>query len=131
MIESLAVILLLQLLVLGEVAVQVSGAPIPGPVLGMLLLALILCLRGKVPERLRQTCQNLLTHLALLFVPAGVGVMLHLERLSAEWLPLLAAIVLSTWLTLAVTAWVMQIVIRWQSSQNTAGSVAERVDHHE
>jgi holin-like protein len=129
MIESLAAILVLQLL--GEITVQLSGAPIPGPVLGMLLLALILCLRGKVPERLRQTCQNLLAHLALLFVPAGVGVMLHLERLSVEWLPLLAAIVLSTWLTLAVTAWVMQSVIRWQNSRATAGGVAKQVAHHE
>ena len=129
MIESLAVILLLQLL--GEIAVQLSGAPIPGPVLGMLFLALFLCLRGGVPERLRQTCQNLLAHLALLFVPAGVGVMLHLERLAVEWLPLLAAIVLSTWLTLAVTAWVMQLVIRWQNSRDTVGRPARLVMHHE
>jgi putative effector of murein hydrolase LrgA (UPF0299 family) len=57
--------------------------------------------------------------------------MLHLERLSVEWLPLLAAIVLSTWLTLAVTAWVMQSVIRWQNSRATAGGVAKQVAHHE
>ena len=129
MIESLAVILLLQLL--GEMVVQCSSAPIPGPVLGMLFLALMLCLRGGVPECLRQTCQNLLAHLALLFVPAGVGVMLHLERLSAEWLPLLAAIVLGTWLTLAVTAWAMHSVIRWQNSRATAGRTTGMVMHHE
>jgi holin-like protein len=129
MIESLAVILLLQLL--GEIMVQLSGAPIPGPILGMLFLALILCLRGEVPQRLHQTCQDLLAHLSLLFVPAGVGVMLHLERLSAEWLPLLVAIILSTWLTLAVTAWVMQKVIHWQNSRDTADRTAEMMIHHE
>lgn len=116
MLESLTVLLLLQLL--GEITVQLSGIPVPGPVVGMLILALLLALRGQVPERLRQTCQTLLSHLALLFVPAGVGVILHLERVQAEWLPLLAAIVLSTWLTLAVTAWVMQTAMRWQNSRH-------------
>lgn len=74
MIESLAVLLLLQLL--GEIVVQISAAPVPGPVVGMLVLALILAGRGQVPESLRQASQRLLLHLALLFVPAGVGVLL-------------------------------------------------------
>ena len=129
MIESLAVILLLQLL--GEIVVQLSGAPIPGPVVGTLLLTLVLSLCGQIPQRLRQTCQDLLAHLALLFVPAGVGVMLHIERVSAEWLPLLVAIVLSTWLTLGVTAWVMQRVIRWQNSRYETNSTAGMVIGHE
>lgn len=119
MIESLAALLLFQLL--GEIAVQFSGAPVPGPVLGMVMLALVLSLRGEVPQRLRQNCQDLLAHLPLLFVPAGVGVMLHLERISAEWLPLLAALVLGTWLTLVVTAGVMAWVMDWQTGREQAG----------
>lgn len=129
MIESLAVILLLQLL--GETAVQLSGAPIPGPVVGMVLLALILRCLGAVPEWLRQSCMGLLAHLSLLFVPAGVGVIVHFERVSAEWLPLLFAIVLSTWLTLGVTAWVMQWAMRWQSTRSAPGATTKKLHHNE
>jgi holin-like protein len=127
MIESLVVILLLQLL--GEFIVQWSGAPVPGPVLGMVFMALLFGAGVRVPEHLRQTCQALLAHLSLLFVPAGVGVMLHLDRLSVEWLPLLAAIVVSTWLTLAVTAWVMQRAIRWQQGLDQVSTTSVAGGH--
>jgi len=129
MIESIAVLLLLQLL--GETLVRLSGAPIPGPVLGMLLLTFLLYFRGQLPERLRNNCIDLLSHLSLLFVPAGVGIMLHLERVAAEWLPLLSAIILSTWLTLAVTAWIMQLAMRRQTNRTTARNNVERICHHE
>lgn len=72
MIESLAVLLLFQLL--GEIAVQFSSAPMPGPVLGMVMLALVLSLRGEVSQRLRQNCQDLLAHLSLLLDPRAVPV---------------------------------------------------------
>ena len=72
MIAALTILLLFQLA--GEVLVQLSGLPVPGPVIGMVLLFLALALRGSVSEDLRNTSQTLLSHLSLLFVPAGVGV---------------------------------------------------------
>jgi holin-like protein len=115
MIESLAVLLILQLC--GEIVVQVTAIPVPGPVIGMIALSLILTLRGRVPQRLRETCQQLLSYLALLFVPAGVGILLHLERVKAEWLPLTVAVLFSTLLAMMVTAWVMQATIDWQDQR--------------
>lgn len=93
----------------GEVIVHLGGLPVPGPVVGMLLLFLTLVARNSAPEVLRDTCQTLLSHLSLLFVPAGVGVMLHFKRLGAEWLPISVALVASTVLTIGVTA----LVMRW------------------
>ncbi|MCF8014582.1 MAG: CidA/LrgA family protein, partial [Chromatiaceae bacterium] len=78
MLEPLFLILLCQLL--GETLVQLGALPIPGPVLGMLLLLGWLFLRGGVAEEVGRTADTLLAHLSLLFVPAGVGVMLHWER---------------------------------------------------
>jgi holin-like protein len=75
-----AITLLLVFQLVGEVISQVLGLPIPGPVVGMLLLFLALHVRSAMVERLRETAQNILQHLSLLFVPAGVGVMLHLRR---------------------------------------------------
>jgi len=107
---ALTVLLVYQLI--GEVLVQLLGLPVPGPVIGMLLLFITLVLRGTAPEWLRTTSNALLGHLSLLFVPAGVGVMLHFKRLGAEWLPISVALVASTVITIGVAALVMRLLQR-------------------
>ncbi len=106
MIESLALILLCQLI--GEVLVRLAHLPVPGPVIGMGLLFTGLVLRGDAPEKLEATANGLLSHLSLLFVPAGVGIMLYLDLIMVQWLPILAALLISTALTVGITAWLMQ-----------------------
>ncbi|MCB1772620.1 MAG: CidA/LrgA family protein [Gammaproteobacteria bacterium] len=110
--------LLLAYQLVGEVGVRALDLPVPGPVAGMLLLFLTLVALGRVPESLSTSAGGLLSHLSLLFVPAGVGIMVHAERIGAEWLPIALALVLSTLLTMAVTAWVMlgtrRLVDRWR-----------------
>ena len=110
MLEALTLILVCQLA--GEVAVLLSGLPLPGPVLGMLLLLAWLFVRGGVPEAVGRTADTLLAHLSLLFVPAGVGVLVHWERVRDQWAAIAAALVLGTLVTLAVTALTMAAVVR-------------------
>lgn len=110
MLGALTLLLVFQLA--GEVLVQLTGLPVPGPVVGMLLLFVGLAVRGEAPEALRATSQQLLSHLSLLFVPAGVGVMLHFARLGKEWLALAVALVASTVITIAVTALAMRLLQR-------------------
>ena len=110
MIGALTILLVFQLL--GEVIVRWSGAPAPGPVVGMVLLFLLLQGRKTLPDSLRATAETLLSHLSLLFVPAGVGIMQYGALLSREWLAVVVALVLSTLITLAVTALVMIAVLR-------------------
>lgn len=107
-----AITLLLVFQLLGEVIARTLALPIPGPVIGMALLFAALALRGGPSPELRDTAQNLLQHLSLLFVPAGVGVMLHFHRIGDEWLPLAASLVGSTVLTIAVTALVLRALSR-------------------
>jgi holin-like protein len=78
----------------------------------MLLLFITLIVRKGASDTLRGTVQQLLSHLSLLFVPAGVGVMLHFGRLGQEWLALVVALVVSTVITIAVTALVMRLLQR-------------------
>jgi holin-like protein len=110
MIAALALLVLCQLA--GEVLARLAGIPVPGPVLGMVLLFLGLAWRGRMPEPLRRTSRGILAHLSLLFVPAGTGMMLHVARLKAEWLPILASLILSTALTIVVTGWVFSAMSR-------------------
>lgn len=108
-------LLLLQLI--GEVLVQLTHAPVPGPVVGTLLLFVGLLLRGKIPEGLRVTGQTLLSHLSLLFVPAGVGVLLYLPRIADEWLAIAVALLLSTLASIAAAALAMRAVMRWTGAE--------------
>lgn len=110
MLGALTVLLVFQLA--GEIIVQFAGLPIPGPVIGLLLLFLGLCVRGSLAAPLRETANGILQHLSLLFVPAGVGVMVHFSRVAGEWLPILAAVIISTALAIVVSALVMQAMVR-------------------
>ncbi len=117
MISALSILLVFQLV--GEVVARGLALPIPGPVIGMLLLFVFLLIRRGPGEELRNTSQTLLQHLSLLFVPAGTGIMLHLHRVGDEWLALLLSLLFSTLLTLAVTA----LAMHWsQRTASTAGA---------
>lgn len=108
MLNAITLLLLFQLA--GEAIALFFALPVPGPVIGMGLLFAALALRNGPSVELRNTAQNLLQHLSLLFVPAGVGVMLHLQRLADEWLPIVVALVVSTFVTIAITALVLRLL---------------------
>jgi putative effector of murein hydrolase LrgA (UPF0299 family) len=105
MLGHITILLVYQLV--GEVTARLAHLPVPGPVIGMGLLFLTLLWRGGVPESFAATARGLLGHLSLLFVPAGVGVMLHARLLQAEWPAITASLVGSTIITIAVTALIM------------------------
>lgn len=118
--------LLLVYQLVGEVTVRLLGVPIPGPVLGMVMLFITLWIRGSAPESVETASTALLSHLSLLFVPAGVGMMAHFSRIADEWLPIALALLLSTVITMVATALVMQLTTRW-----LVGSAAKEGHNHE
>jgi holin-like protein len=112
--RGLAILLLLQ--AAGEGLTHLLGLPIPGPVVGLVLLLGAL----QVPalrEPVGAIAELLLAHLSLLFVPIGVGVIVHLELISHYGLQLLAVIVVSTWIGMAVTALVLRGLLRRPTPQ--------------
>lgn len=110
LINGITLLLIYQLI--GEVSVRLLGLPVPGPVMGMVMLFLTLMIRGRMAKAVEPASTALLGHLSLLFVPAGVGLIVHFSRLGNEWLPISVTLLLSTIITMAVTALVMQWVTR-------------------
>lgn len=92
----------------GEASVLLLKLPVPGPVMGMVMLFLTLLIRGRSTASLDSASGALLSHLSLLFVPAGVGIMVYFERIANEWLPISVALVVGAVITLAATAAIMQ-----------------------
>lgn len=110
MLQAFTTLLGFQLL--GEALARALQLPVPGPVVGMLLLLLALALRRDAPPAwLEPTSSALLQHLGLLFVPAGVGIIAHTSLLARGWLPILLTLVLSTALTLAATALTLRLLL--------------------
>lgn len=124
MVGAITVIFCCQLA--GELIVAATKMPVPGPVIGMAILLLGLIVRGGVPEGIAAAGDALLRNLALLFVPAGVGVMLHIALIGREALAISVALVASTLVTIAVTALSMQAFQRLE--KGTAGKAGGKGD---
>ena len=72
-----------------------------------------LVLRGRpVPPSLPAPADALLGNLGLLFVPAGVGVVLYLPLLARDWAPISLAVVVGTLLGVAATGRLAQALLR-------------------
>ena len=95
----------------GEAIARLAHLRLPGPVLGMLLLIGLLQWR-RVQAPGEAAADALLAHLSLRFVPVGVGVITHLGLLAQYGARIMLAITLSTWIGLAVTAWVLRTWLR-------------------
>jgi holin-like protein len=104
----------------GELAVRLSGVPWPAPVLGMgfLLVALQWPLLRRPVE---VVADALLSHLSLLFVPVGVGVITHVHLLAQYGGRMLLVIVLSTVAGLAVSALVLRAALGRQAAVSGEG----------
>lgn len=90
----------------GEVLVRLLDLPVPGPVVGMVvLLGLLVLRRPPVDAGVLRAADQVLEHLQLLFVPAGVGVVVYLAVLRDEALPLVAGLVASWFLGLVAVGW--------------------------
>jgi len=97
---------------LGEIVSRTFALPVPGPVLGMLILLIALMIRGGIPKSLRTMGEGLLKYLTLLFVPAGVGLIQHFGLISREIWILIITLIVSTSLTILVTSQTLQRVAR-------------------
>ncbi len=106
-----ALLILLTFQLIGEVTARALGLPIPGPVMGMVLLFITLWWRGETPDSWRDTAQGLLSHLSLLYIPVGTGIMVHVALIQTEWFALLITLTGSTMIALLVTAYTMKLLL--------------------
>jgi holin-like protein len=114
MLHSIFAIFLFQLV--GEMVQKYFALTVPGPVIGLLLLLLALlasdrlgnAAAAKYKHKLTATAETLLAHLPLLFVPIGVGVVMHISALESQLFAVLGVIFIGTLLTVGFSAVLME-----------------------
>lgn len=97
-------------LAIGEFIVSVTGVPVPSSIIGMLLLAAALKFKVVRLFWVDKIADFLVKNLGFFFVPAGVGLMRCLGLLADQWLPIVGASVISTFIIILVTGRVHQAV---------------------
>jgi holin-like protein len=122
-----AILTLIGFQLLGDIIADILSLPVPGMVIGLILLIAVLWVRGRVhgpeqavPEALNRVAKALHDNLGLLFVPAGVGVMANLHTLATDAVGLFAAVVVSTLATITVSG----LTARWLRTVVPAPAVA-------
>ena len=105
-----AISLILAFQVIGELISRFTGIPVPGPVIGMILMLFSFFLKDDLIDRIRPTAGGLLSNLSLLFVPAGVGIIQYGDLFIEEGLGIAAVLVLSTLIAMLVTAYTIIFV---------------------
>ena len=110
LLHGLAILLALQWL--STAIISFLGIPFPPPLLGMLILSALLC-TGVIKENyIEDICTALIDKMALLFLPAGVSMILYLDVIKAELLPISLTIILSSVIILCSTALVLEMLLR-------------------
>ncbi len=100
----------------GEIVSRLVSLPVPGPVIGLVLLLMFLIRRGKVDAPIDTVASALVKNLGVLFVPAAVGVVMFLPQLKANFWAIGIALTVSVAATIAVSAAVLRF---WPGQHRT------------
>jgi holin-like protein len=121
MLKSLFIIFFFQLL--GEAIQKFFEINIPGPVIGLILLLLVFIFFiknappfRKIKKEISKTSHQIINYLSLLFVPIGVGVVMHINYLGDNLFKILAIIIIGTLSTLVFVAYVMEKIINLEKN---------------
>ncbi|SDK84284.1 CidA/LrgA family protein [Natronincola ferrireducens] len=106
------VAIILGICLAGELLNNLLNIPIPGNVLGMILLLLLLVTGVIKLEMIDKITKFLLEHLAFFFVPAGIGLLSNLELIKDQWFAIIVTITISTVLVMVVTGLTVQFLMR-------------------
>ncbi|MBI1261970.1 MAG: CidA/LrgA family protein [Rhizobiales bacterium] len=102
--------------IIGALLSRTLHLPVPGTVIGILLMLAVLIYWGRVPGPLRVVAEYLLRHLNLFYIPAAIGIMAHVALVRQDLIPIIAALFGSTFLSLVVGA----LVFQWMQKKDAS-----------
>lgn len=118
-------IIILGIYLLGQFISEVLSLPIPGNILGMIILLVLLCTKVLKLEQIETIATFLLDHLAFFFIPAGVGLMTSVGIIKDSWLKLIVICIATTIIIIASTGLIVQYITR---KNNKRGEKLEHIN---
>ena len=117
--------LILGICYVGDLLHETTGIPIPGNILGMLILLLLLCLKIVKLEQIREVSDFFLKRLAFFFLPPAIGLMLVGDDVKNQWPLLLVLCIVITIITMATTGWAVQLLNKKPNKDKATQSTSE------
>ena len=111
-------IIILSIYLIGEIISKALSLPIPGNILGMLILLLLLCTKVIKVDQIESISNFFLDHLAFFFIPAGVGLLTSFNLIKDSLLSILIICVITTAIVLVVTGKVVELIINIKNNSN-------------
>ncbi|HWK44336.1 MAG TPA: CidA/LrgA family protein [Stellaceae bacterium] len=123
--RPLQIVLLVGFWLAGDLLVRATGLPLPGGIVGMLIVLALLGSRWLSLDSMRRGAEWFLAEMLLFFVPAVLAVLDHQEFLGWLGLKIMAVILLGTVMVMSVTALTVDLCYRWRSGYGSAGHAVE------
>ena len=110
--ESLIIICIY---LLGEIISKGLNLPIPGNIIGMIILLILLCTNIIKVEKVETISSFFLDHLAFFFIPAGVGLLTSFDIIKSSLIQILLICIIATSLVIVVTGLTVQTLVKLTS----------------
>lgn len=110
-------IIILGIYLIGELISKGFSLPLPGNILGMIILLILLCSKIVKIENVETISDFFLSHLAFFFIPAGVGLISSFPSLKNSLIPILLICIITTAIVIVVTGLTVQFIINFKSSK--------------
>lgn len=110
-------IIILGIYLIGELISKSFSLPLPGNILGMIILLILLCTKVVKVENVENVSDFFLSHLAFFFIPAGVGLISSFPSLKSNLVPILLICIITTAIVIVVTGLIVQFIINLKSSK--------------
>lgn len=111
-------ILLLSIYFAGEIISKLLNLPVPGSIIGMVLLFVLLTSSIIKVEKVENLANFFLDHLAFFFIPAAVGLMTSFASLKGSILKIIILCVLTTIIVIGVTGIIVQFICNKKSTKD-------------
>jgi len=111
-------LIILGIYLLGELLSKSLNLPIPGNILGMIILFILLCTKVIKVDNISTVTSFLLDHLSFFFIPAGVGLMASIGIIKSTWWQLLVVCISTTIIMIGVTGIIVQGISRSTKKKN-------------
>jgi holin-like protein len=122
----LQIALILGICYAGDLIHDYTGIPVPGNILGMLILLLLLCLKIVKLDQIKEVSDFFLKRLSFFFLPPAIGLMLVGDDVKSQWPILLLLCIAITIVTMATTGWTVQLLSLKDKQKEAKPAAAEK-----